>query len=105
MQRSLLRARSRGIVPAYVTILLNAFAEQFSPDSQKQISGLLIEPLTDRESEVLELLLEGASNREIAERLVISVNTVKRHVYNLCCKMGVRTRLQAIVCARSLKRI
>jgi ATP/maltotriose-dependent transcriptional regulator MalT len=52
--------------------------------------------------DVLRLLLEGASNREIAHRLVLSVNTVKRHVYNLCGKMGVQSRAQAIVRARAL---
>jgi ATP/maltotriose-dependent transcriptional regulator MalT len=47
-------------------------------------------------------LLEGASNREIAHRLVLSVNTVKRHVYNICGKLGVQSRAQAIVRARAL---
>jgi ATP/maltotriose-dependent transcriptional regulator MalT len=51
---------------------------------------------------VLQLLLQGASNREIAHRLVLSINTVKRHIYNLCGKMGVRSRTQAIVKARVL---
>ena len=62
----------------------------------------LLEPLTEREREVLRLLLEGASNREIARRLVLSVNTVKRHVYNLCGKLGVQSRTQAIIRARAL---
>ncbi len=51
---------------------------------------------------MLRLLLEGASNREIACRLVLSVNTVKRHVYNLCGKLGVQSRTQAIIRARTL---
>ncbi len=51
---------------------------------------------------MLRLLLEGASNREIARRLVLGVNTVKRHVYNLCGKLGVQSRTQAIARARSL---
>jgi ATP/maltotriose-dependent transcriptional regulator MalT len=51
---------------------------------------------------VLRLLLEGASNREIARRLVVSVNTVKRQVYNLCGKLGVQSRVQIIARARAL---
>jgi LuxR family maltose regulon positive regulatory protein len=46
--------------------------------------------------------MEGASNREIARRLVVSINTVKRHIYNLCGKLGVQSRTQAIVKARTL---
>jgi LuxR family maltose regulon positive regulatory protein len=61
-----------------------------------------VEPLTEREREVLRLLLEGASNHEIARRLVLSVNTVKRHVYNLSGKLGVQSRTQAIARARTL---
>ena len=102
---SLLRlAYRRGIVPEYVASLLAAFGEQHTsnlpPPSPR--SSVLAEPLTEREREVLRLLLEGASNREIARRLVLSVNTVKRHVYNLCGKLGVQSRTQAIIRARDL---
>ena len=58
---------------------------------------MCFEPLTEREREVLRLLLEGVSNREIAQRLVLSVNTVKRHVYNICGKLEVQSRAQAII--------
>ncbi len=103
--RALLRqthARSR--VPGYVATLLAAFGEQHASDLPLASArpGPLAEPLTKREREVLRLLLEGASNREIARRLVLSVNTVKRHVYNLCGKLGVQSRTQAIARARSL---
>jgi LuxR family maltose regulon positive regulatory protein len=97
-------AHARSTVPGYVATLLSAFGEQHTsnlplPSSR---SSVLLEPLTEREREVLRLLLEGASNREIARRLVVSVNTVKRHVYNLCGKLGVQSRTQAIIRAGDL---
>jgi ATP/maltotriose-dependent transcriptional regulator MalT len=97
-------AYARGIRLGYVATLLSAFGEQHAPTlpPSSPRSGLLLEPLTEREREVLRLLLEGSSNREIAHRLVLSVNTVKRHVYNICGKLGVGSRAQAIVRARTL---
>jgi LuxR family maltose regulon positive regulatory protein len=98
------QAQARGILPGYVATLLSAFGEQHTPDLPltSPRPSVLLEPLTEREREVLSLLLEGASNREIAHRLVLSVNTVKRHVYNLCGKLGVQSRTQAIIRARGL---
>ncbi len=97
-------AQARGMVPGYVTTLLAAFGEQTraNPALHTARSSSLVEPFTKREREVLRLLLEGASNREIARHLVISVNTVKKHIYNLCSKLGVQSRAQAIVRARTL---
>jgi len=97
-------AQARGMVPGYVATLLSAFGEHISanPALHATRSSSLVEPFTEREREVLRLLLEGASNREIARHLVISVNTVKKHVYNLCGKLGVQSRAQAIVRARTL---
>lgn len=63
----------------------------------------LAEPLTVREREVLQLLQEGASNQEIACRLVLSRNTAKKHVLNICRKLGVRSRAQAIAKSRTLQ--
>ena len=98
------QAYARGIVSDYVATLLAAFGEQhvpaLPPPSPRTWS--LAEPLTEREREVLRLLLAGASNHEIAHRLVVSVNTVKRHVYNLSGKLGVQSRTQAIARARTL---
>jgi LuxR family maltose regulon positive regulatory protein len=98
------QAHTRSRVPGYVATLLSAFGEQHVSDLilTSARPGPLAEPLTEREREVLRLLLEGASNREIARRLVVSVNTVKRHVYNLCGKLDVQSRAQAIVRARTL---
>ena len=64
--------------------------------------SLLVEPLTARERDVLQLLLDGASNQEIACQLTLSVNTVKKHVLNICGKLNVQRRAQVIVKARTL---
>jgi LuxR family maltose regulon positive regulatory protein len=63
----------------------------------------LVELLTGREREVWQLLLHGASNREIARHLVLSMNTVKKHVLNICRKLNVRSRAQVIAKARTLQ--
>ncbi len=98
------QAQARSRVPGYVATLLTSFGEQNLSDLPltSAIPGPLTEPLTERERDVLRLLMEGASNREIARHFVVSVNTVKRHVYNLCGKLGVQSRTQAIARARTL---
>jgi LuxR family maltose regulon positive regulatory protein len=62
----------------------------------------LAEPLTDREREVLCLVVAGLSNREIADQLVITVGTAKRHVSNIYAKLGAHSRARAIARAREL---
>jgi LuxR family maltose regulon positive regulatory protein len=62
----------------------------------------LVEPLTKREIEILLILSKRLSNHEIAERLFISPETVKRHLYNIFQKFDVKTRKQAIAKAKSL---
>ena len=63
---------------------------------------LFIEPLSERELEVLHWLAAGASNREIGRRLYIQASTAKRHVYNIFGKLNVRNRTQAALKARTL---
>jgi len=65
-------------------------------------SEALPEPLSEREIEVLRLLTAGLSNREIAERLIISAGTAKTHIHNLCGKLGARNRTEAAMRAREL---
>jgi LuxR family maltose regulon positive regulatory protein len=64
------------------------------------VSATPIEPLTQREQEVLRWLSSGASNQEIAKALVIQISTVKKHVSNLFDKLGVANRSQAIARVR-----
>jgi LuxR family transcriptional regulator, maltose regulon positive regulatory protein len=62
----------------------------------------LVEPLTERELDVLRLLAAGAPNRAIAEELVVSLDTVKRHVTHLFSKLEVTNRTQAVARARQV---
>jgi DNA-binding NarL/FixJ family response regulator len=62
----------------------------------------LIEPLTGREIEVLQLVAEGLSNKEIAQRLFISQSTVKFHINSIYTKMGVRGRVQAAISGKAM---
>jgi LuxR family maltose regulon positive regulatory protein len=61
-----------------------------------------VEPLSEREEEVLRLIADGLSNREIAERLIVGVGTVKTHINNIYGKLGVHSRTQALARAREL---
>ena len=63
-------------------------------------SRALVEPLSDRELEILSLIADGASNREIAGTLFLAEGTVKNHVTNILGKLGVRDRTQAALKAR-----
>jgi LuxR family transcriptional regulator, maltose regulon positive regulatory protein len=63
----------------------------------------LVDPLTDRELEVLGLLATGTSNRDIADDLVVTVETVKKHVSHILDKLGAANRTQAVARARQLR--
>ncbi|MHB8134942.1 MAG: LuxR C-terminal-related transcriptional regulator [Anaerolineaceae bacterium] len=84
--------------------LLNAFAEIGKPDPSLppgEVTGL-VEPLTLRELEVLQLISAGDSNQMIADKLVISVRTVKKHTSNIYGKLSASSRTQAVARAREL---
>jgi LuxR family maltose regulon positive regulatory protein len=72
-------------------------------DQQADVDAApLIEPLTKRELEVLRWLCAGYSNREMAEKLVVTVNAVKKHTSHIFGKLGVSSRTQAVARARQL---
>ncbi len=100
MARLLQEAQSRAVMPDYVEQLLAAFGANHSGSPQAE--KMLLEPLTAREQEVLQLLAAGLINREIAEQLIISAETVKKHVANICDKLDVSNRTQAAAKAREL---
>jgi LuxR family maltose regulon positive regulatory protein len=63
----------------------------------------LVEPLSERELEVLRLVASGLSDRAIAEHLILAIGTVKKHLNNIYNKLGVHTRTQALARASALK--
>jgi LuxR family transcriptional regulator, maltose regulon positive regulatory protein len=81
----------------YIKNLLGVFQGAAAPGERTPSqAGVLVEPLSRRELEVLHLMCEGLSNREIANRLVLSVGTVKTHIHHIFGKMEVHDRPQAI---------
>ena len=111
MAHLLSEASAQGIMPDYIARLLAIFQAQEQKSKDKShLShaplGLgvqpLIEPLTPREREVLQHLVAGRSNPEIAAQLVIAVTTVKTHVKNIYGKLKVSKRFQAIARAKDL---
>jgi LuxR family maltose regulon positive regulatory protein len=96
-----------GVVPReYLARLVDAFERAGLPIRPPGRRGVvvagLVEPLTERELEVLQLLAAGAPNRAIAERLVVTQETVKKHLSHLFDKLEVANRTQAVARARQL---
>jgi LuxR family maltose regulon positive regulatory protein len=99
-------ALDRGIAPDYVRQLLASFpdgkAESTDPVQGQSLGFELVEPLSEREIEVLQLIAAGHKYQEIAERLVISLNTVRHHTKNIYSKLDVNNRTKAIKKANHL---
>jgi LuxR family maltose regulon positive regulatory protein len=98
------RAATSDRVKTYARKLLAAFPTDRSAVSPMPAisSDQLIEPLSKRELEILRLIDEGCSNQEIADLLVITLHTVKKHSSNIFTKLGVTSRTQAVARARQL---
>ncbi|MCX7856041.1 MAG: response regulator transcription factor [Anaerolineae bacterium] len=93
---SAIRIVMRGDMYVDPAMLRSLFLEEksASPDWQP------VEPLTPREIEVLKLIVQGYTNRQIAEKLCISVRTVEGHRANICGKLGLRSRVELVRYAR-----
>jgi len=100
MARLLRRAAIRAPSSMYIRQLLEVLGAP--PDTEAPPSTALVEPLTERELQVLRLMADGATNQEIAHELVLAVNTVKKHTSNIFGKLGVSNRTQSIARAREL---
>ena len=106
MARLLYEALSRGIAPDYVRRLLAAVPvsepEQAHKLAPKTHEAEWVEPPSERELEVLQLIAEGLTNQEIASKLFLSLNTVKVHTRNIYGKLGAHHRAEAVARARAL---
>jgi LuxR family maltose regulon positive regulatory protein len=98
MRQLLVEAVRHKVKPEFAQQLLNRFP---SDRVAHQPIGL-VEPLSDREIEVLQLVAEGRSNQEIAARLYLSLRTIKFHTSNIYGKLGVKNRTEAVAKAREL---
>jgi LuxR family transcriptional regulator, maltose regulon positive regulatory protein len=106
MARLLYEALSQGVESDYIRRLLAAFpvaeSEQTASSPMRGSKSELVEPLSERELEVLQLIAEGLTNQEVATRLYLSLHTVKVHARNIFTKLAVKNRAQAVARGRAL---
>ncbi len=93
-------AASRGVAPDYLDKLLAASGTTAQISSP--LAAVLIDPLSEREREILRLIAAGLSTHEIADELVIVVGTVRNHIKHIYSKLDAHSRLQAVERARTL---
>jgi DNA-binding NarL/FixJ family response regulator len=91
-------AGGSALPPHYTSTLFSHIAGQALNRAPQEVAEAV--RMTNREREVMELIGEGLSNNEIAQRLAISVQTVKSHVHNILEKFALRSRLQLAVYVR-----
>jgi LuxR family maltose regulon positive regulatory protein len=96
---ALRRAAQEGIASSHVGRILSAVRAK--PGRMLPIDGL-VEPLTERELEVLNLVAAGLSNRQIADQLMVSIGTTKAHIHHIFGKLEVSNRTEAASRARKL---
>ena len=102
MAHLLSEAAALGMMPDYIGKLLAAFEAEEHKSAISPPSQPLVEPLSPRELEVLGLIAQGLSNREISERLFLALNTVKGHNRRIYGKLHVQRRTEAVARAREL---
>jgi LuxR family maltose regulon positive regulatory protein len=103
MEQLLSAAADRGIMPAYTGRLLDNFHSSHTESRVSEAAqSTLIDPLSPRELEVLQLVAQGLSNREIGERLYLALDTVKGHNRHIFSKLGVQRRTEAVARASEL---
>ncbi len=96
-------SRAAPAVEQYARYLLaNIEAPTRPHEAPRRQAPVLVEPLSDRERDILALVADGLTNQEIALRLSLSLNTVKWHLYNAYSKLSVRNRTEAVTRAREL---
>ena len=95
----LLLALTEALTLGYPEGYVRVFADEGAP--MRALPGL-VEPLTSREQQVLRLLAVGRANRDIAAELVVTLDTVKRHVTHILAKLGAVNRTEAVARAREL---
>lgn len=103
MEKLLRLAQAKAISPQFVQRLLEAFeARRTIKPISNTVSEALVEPLSEREMNILKLLAQGSSDKVIAKTLVIAPDTVHKHLGNIYSKLDVHSRMEAIVRAREL---
>ena len=95
-------ARGEALIqPSIARKVVSEFA-RLGAETKKPDADELLDPLSERELEILKLIAQGMSNREIAATLFITEGTAKNHISNILSKLGVRDRTQAVLRAQEL---